>query len=409
MQKQTDAKTLSLGVARANISPPVGIKSAGYAVRGPLTAFHDPLYATALVFSDEATGKRGVLVSCDLIDLDAETVREIRAAVQRRMGIAEGLISVVCTHTHYGPDPYRDKASSLVMAYRANLINLIAGAVEEAYARVGPAYLDIGWGTSDIGINRREKTPDGRIVLGNNPTGVIDRAVGVARFAAAEGYPLVTLVNFQTHPVSQDSRTSHISADYPGRMRDVVEMLTGAPCIFLQGACGNINPVIKAPCYDSARTLGTRLGCEVVKVWETLAPKPVSGLDIASASVDLPRMMYGSLDSATRLLAALESDIARLRDEGVFEGVVSWAEKRRDRVCAAIESWTTGVPLAPLTVQVQSWRVGTWALALSPGEVFNQIGAQVKAQSPFENTFFVGYANDAIGYIPVPEAYAEGG
>ncbi|MBN1873369.1 MAG: hypothetical protein JXA33_03995, partial [Anaerolineae bacterium] len=80
-----------------------------------------------------------------------------------------------------------------------------------------------------------------------------------------------------------------------------------------------------------------------------------------------------------------------------------------DRAAAALESWETGTPLEPVSAEVQALRVGEWAIVTTPGEVFNQIGVQVKATSPFPHTFFVGYANGSIGYIPVPEAYLEGG
>ena len=41
--------TLQIGIARAEITPPVGIPMVGFAGRGHATDVHDPLYATALV------------------------------------------------------------------------------------------------------------------------------------------------------------------------------------------------------------------------------------------------------------------------------------------------------------------------------------------------------------------------
>jgi neutral ceramidase len=404
----TQSDTVKIGVARANISPPVGMPSAGFAARGPLRALHDPLFATGLVVADGPT--RAALITCDLIDLDAETVAEVRREIHQRMGIAEDHVSVTWSHTHYGPDPYRDKANSYVMAYRANLIHLLAGLIEEAASDLIPAYFSVGWGTSYIGVNRREKREDGRIVLGQNPEGPIDRAVGVLRIDNSQGVLLATVVNFQTHPVSQTGRTDHISADYVGQMREIVEQLTGSPCLFLQGACGNINPVIMEQCYEPARTLGTRLGCEVVRVWETLTPQPTQGLQVRSKRIQLPRLRYGSRENAEARVQALEDDLARLKaSEDACEGSIKWTEKRLARARAALESWTTGQPLDAIETELQAWRLGNVALILAPSEIFNQIGAKVKVQSPFEPTFFVGYANDALGYIPVPEVYAEGG
>lgn len=407
MSISVSEKTLTVGVARSDITPPVGIKSAGFAARGPLTCPHDPLFTTALVFAEGT--RRAALVVCDLLDLDAETVNCIRQHVHQRVGIPENDITIACTHTHYGPDTFRDLSDPIVQAYHANLIHVVVGVIEAAAASMQPARFDVGWGESDIGINRREKLPSGEIILGQNPKGPIDRAVGVLRIDTFDGTPLACIVNFQTHPVSQTWQVDHSSADYPGKMREVVETLTGAPCLFLQGACGNINAVRMEPCYEPARSLGVRLGCEVVGIWETLKPEVTTGLDVMQQTIDLPRTRYGSQEEATTLVAALEREIEQLEMDGAFEGRVAWAQKRLARAREAVESWTTGTQAEPVKAELQAWRIGDLALITTPGEIFNEIGVQVKTRSPFAHTFFVGYANDSIGYVPVPEAYTEGG
>ena len=45
----------------------------------------------------------------------------------------------------------------------------------------------------------------------------------------------------------------------------------------------------------------------------------------------------------------------------------------------------------------------------SPGEVFTELGQSIVARSPFPGTIFSGYTNEAIGYVPTPAAYSEGG
>jgi hypothetical protein len=409
MSQETTPQTISVGVARADITPPVGIKSMGFAARGPLTRLHDPLYATALVVADGE--RRAALLSCDLLGLDDDVVSDVRADVERRAGIAPGDVTVTCTHTHYGPDAFRTRDDPLVDAYRTNLIHVLGGVVEEAAASVAPALLGVGWGESHIGVNRREKLPDGRVILGQNPTGPIDRAVGVLRIDAPDGTPVACVVNSQTHPVSQASQVDHISADYPGKMREVVEMLTGAKCLFLQGACGNINAVIMEPRYEPARTLGTRLGCEVVRVWETVAPEPVTGLDVAGTTVELPRIRYGSAEKAEEVVRTIESDLERLRADAQHApaGRIDRYERRLGWARDAADSWRTGELPEPVEAELQGWRIGPFAFATAPGEIFNQIGVQVKEGSPFQDTFFVTYANGYIGYVPVPEAYPDGG
>jgi hypothetical protein len=44
-----------------------------------------------------------------------------------------------------------------------------------------------------------------------------------------------------------------------------------------------------------------------------------------------------------------------------------------------------------------------------PGELFTEIGAQIKAESPFARTYIIGLANGSIGYVPTRKAIGEGG
>lgn len=419
------ANPIEIGIARADITPPVGIPMVGFAGRGPSTRVHDPLHATAMAVS--CNGDQAVLIALDLLQLNAETVAGFRKQIQEASGIAFDCITLACSHTHYGPDvdragkqsaspgPGLADVSERVEAYRLHLGYKLAGLVQEAQQNVQPVRMGIGWGSSDIGINRREKTPDGRIVLGNNFDGPIDRQVGIARIEDTAGKPIACLVNFATHPVAQTGRQRAISAGFPGKMARVVEKLTGAYCLFLQGAAGNINPVSGFRQPDLQRTeayhkpsdsLGVRLGCEAVRVWETIAVDDVQGLKLASKTVNLPRYMYGDLESARQLDQELEEE---LNSEKLSGGPKYWAELRQLRVQEAIQSHQTGAPLESVEAELQAWRMGNLAFVTAPAEIFTENSTLVKDQSPFDHTFFLGYTNGSIGYVPTVEAYPEGG
>ena len=45
----------------------------------------------------------------------------------------------------------------------------------------------------------------------------------------------------------------------------------------------------------------------------------------------------------------------------------------------------------------------------APAEIFTENGALVKRESPLDDTFFLGYTNGSIGYVPTRDAYPEGG
>jgi len=44
-----------------------------------------------------------------------------------------------------------------------------------------------------------------------------------------------------------------------------------------------------------------------------------------------------------------------------------------------------------------------------PGEVFVAYQHQIKACSPFANTFVLAYTNGNIGYVPTEDAFPQGG
>ena len=398
---------LEIGLSRVDITPPVGIEMRGFAAREPSIGIHDQLKATSLVLSDGTV--RAALVSCDLCSVDAALVKTIREETRMRTGIPESQIAVACTHNHYGPEVSERESAADVMAYRRILKFHLAGAIQQAQANMDKAAMGTGWGESHIGINRREKLPDGSIVLGQNPEREIDRQVDIIRFEDSKGSATACTVNFACHAVCQGPKMRLMSSDFPGKMREVVENLTGTTCIFLQGACGNINPILMEHSYEPARRLGAQLACEVAKVWEEIETGPVRSLAVASKTIQVPRYDYGSGDRADARAATLAQHLEELRAEGATEGLVKWAEIRHRRTTEALESWKTGKPMPKILAEIQVWGIDDLGIAFAPAEVFNEIGVYVKKHSPFSNTFLVGYANGQIGYVPIREAYGEGG
>ena len=60
-------------------------------------------------------------------------------------------------------------------------------------------------------------------------------------------------------------------------------------------------------------------------------------------------------------------------------------------------------------VEVMALRVGDLAIVGLPGENFCETGLAVKRNSPAAMTMVVGLANDAIGYLPTRDSFAQGG
>jgi len=284
----------------------------------------------------------------------------------------------------------------------------LAGIVAEARTKLTPVRARIGRSESDIGINRRERLPDGRTILGRNPAGPIDREVIVVRLDRTSGEPVACLLNFATHPVSQSGAARLISADFPGYAREVVENLTGTTCLYLQGACGNINSVIMKEGLESPRTLGKRLGGAAIQAYETAEPLQLTPIAVAQAEAKLPAKTYASVAEAEKAVQALQAEYDRAEESG-NRGRLWWAKHRLDRATAALESLRTGKPLPPVLAPVWGVALGELGLATGPGEIFCEIGMAVKGAGVFPHTMYVSNTNGSIGYVPVAEAYPDGG
>src|SRR4029079_8720188 len=66
-------------------------------------------------------------------------------------------------------------------------------------------------------------------------------------------------------------------------------------------------------------------------------------------------------------------------------------------------------PVVTRDLEFWALRVNDIGLVAVSGEPFAELGLEVKRRSPLPHTFFLGYSNGCIGYLPTPAAFAEGG
>jgi neutral ceramidase len=385
---ETMSQALQVGVGRATITPPVGIYQIGFGRKSGSRSIHDDLYATVLVMGNGQN--RAALVNCDLLFLHPEVISRVRADVGRRTPIPPSNVMFCCTHTHSGPIVYAlPDSDERDRGYVENLVYQLSGAVCMANDDMREAHMGVGHGCVQIGINRRARRPDGTMAIGENPEGPVDTEVGVIRFDTPDGTPIAVVVNYACHPVILGPKSLAISADYPGQTRKVVEQITGAKMLFLQGASGNINPLGGVrDNYRNARWLGTMLAGEVLRTYETVTLTPLTALKTISRSLQVP---LEPLPEEVRPPAPQTARTAAHRPW-------PWRVEVQD------DEGQLSTP-----VEMQALGLNDTVIVGAPGEVFVEIGLEVKGQSSVPDTFFAGYTNGCIGYIPVPEAYPEGG
>lgn len=439
---------LYAGVARADISPPVGIAQMNWGSQTHVRAVGiDPagMKATALVLSD---GEQRFA----MVDVDRIFVAGLEPAIEeasRRTGIPEAHIRIGASHTHAGvmvspakgpPGLNLAPLADMAERYRLNLIDKIAGIVAEADAGLEAAHMHGGRGTGTININRRVRAEGSRPpAVGRNPDGFVDRELVVFRIDDAQGEPIAVIANFQCHGTVLAYENKVISSDWIGMARATVEhAFPGALSLVFQGAAGNQGPIEGfsgdlAVAHRLGQTLGHQIAAVAMQIetvrrvptfegfvestanqarqhWRVRGPRDAR-LAFASRIVDVPRRTYSESE-----IEGMRSRLQKARSQlesrtgGPDPRTRHQAAARVRRFADLLEQWTRPVDPSPLQVEVQALRVGDLAIVAMPGEPFAEIGKAVKESSPFEFTMFCGYSDGVGGdYIPTADEYAHGG
>lgn len=434
---------LRAGVARSTITPPVGMTMAGYAAREGAAKDRDSeLLATALVLDDQQT--RAAIIALDLVFLQEPLVTALRQAIGDRLGIPRSNVLLNFSHTHCGPTSeglqYDDDEhqSELRQAYALRLRIEMPALAEMASHRMGPVRVGTGVGEARIGINRRELQDDGSVILGENPSGPVDHEVRVVRIDDLSGRPVAVIFSHGCHTVTMGPKCLRWSSDYVGPARDLIEQNTGALSLFLQANAGDINPVAGiGPNEDNTNEknrTGRILGAETLKVHSAiytesvrgprtlvgslakipyypripLEREPADAIGIREEMLELPLQALPDTQTAETIFAKWDSEVSSLLARKLSGGPLNVARHFRHWATKLRKAVAQGAKPA-VQIPVQALRLGEIAIVAVPGETFTTQGLDVKRNSPFAHTLFLGYSNGCVSYIPTPDAYPKGG
>jgi len=410
-----DARALQVGMAQVRITPPLQTPMAGYYHERGAAGVHDDLYARAIVI--EEGGVKVALVSLDLITTRRHHVLAARQAIEARTAIPGSHVMISATHAHTGPILAtmsarrigQDGVNSLVDEYSEALPHWIAEAVVEADRRLAEASVHAGMGTEEsLAFNRRFHMTDGSV--GWNPgklnpkiikaAGPIDPDVGVVRFQKQGAGVLGVYVNYAVH--LDNVGGDFFSADLPFALSHSLGQVLGEDLItvYTTGACGDVNHVDVGwgepqKGHGNAARMGVVLAGSVLKTWPELVQ--VNGpLRVTSEIVELP---LAPVEEAEIELARTVVRDGNDRGRANFMKLVK-AHQVLDVADQQGEPWA-------VEVQVITLGNGLAWVAL-PGEIFVQLGLDLKLDSPFRYTMVAELANGSIGYVPNVRAYPQG-
>ena len=417
--------TLRAGAATVAITPPSGRLMDGYgARREPSRGVHDALFARVVVLeTDEgAPTARWAIVSCDLLGMHASITSEVRHLAEKRVGIAPENLLVCATHNHAGPDGLRGGMfSRLNERLAASLVERIVGALEEAVKTLRPVTLKLGRAIIEsVSQNRRD------------PDGPIDPTLRVLLVDGGEG-PIATVLNFACHATVLSGENLMLPAEFPGVACRLLQEQTGAPALYLQAACANVNPVWIKQDFENVERAGQIVGGAALRLvgelravgpgqrahnirWDEFTEKPVPGriveprLRAARQEIELPM----------REFLPDEEYVSRIEKLGAKVALTSKGSSERRRVMAQLtgyqnERWAAAWARRQLDktaqrTEVQALSLGEGlALLALPGEFFVETADVIRERCGVEDLLIACYANDYVGYVIPAAAYDEGG
>lgn len=372
---------LRIGVASADITPPVGVALAGYGPRSGKVAdsVGHPLRAECLTCEGE-TGAWALLTS-DVCGYPGWVVRRVRERICRSTGLPATGVLIAATHTHSGPasmEAYAAELGRIDRDYEVELEDTLVRLMQEAWRQRQPGAFEIAEGAApELASNRRVRSDGAWTNEWRDPQGrhdgYFDPALMLTGVRRTDGSLDALMVNYGCHPVVLGPSSLAISADYPGYLKHALESSGLArTALFVLAGAANINPRVCIEVgAEHPRRMGEALAARARQASSGL--RPARGGEVRSASIPW------TLVSARSWAAGSE-------------------RRRGDRI----------------ETEVMALRAGGLVILGIPGELFSEYNERFRTMASeteggADQTVIVSMANDAVGYLPVDEAFDQGG
>lgn len=428
--ENSEQKVFKAGAATANITPFLGGALIGEWNQPPATEVHDELHVRCLILDDGTT--KLAFVVADLLGLHQDLTDAAKRLISKRMDIPASNVIISAIHTHsavsaMGIGEKRESWGDFGTfdRYQEFVIQRIADVVQLADSHLEPAR--IGWGSVAVPEHvfvRRWKmknpviNPFGeydQVVMNPGhgdsnkltPAAVPDPDVSFISVKSTEGRPIALFANYSLHYVGGTLK-GHISADYFAVFCDQIQKLLDAEKqdppfvgIMSNGTSGDINninfsgsPEKNAP-YAKMKYVGMDVAQKVFEASRSIAYHDWVPLKAKQKEVVL-KVRKPDIKMVERAKTVLA------RPDSVKPS--HWLEKK-------YAAWTLDQLKKPdqVSICLHVFGIGDLGVASIPFEVFAETGLEVKAKSPFKQTFVIGLADGYWGYLPTPAQHELGG
>ena len=227
-----------------------------------------------------------------------------------------------------------------------------------------------------------------------NPDGPRDDEAMAVAVRDASGAPIASLFQYACHPTCLGGY--ELSADWPGAATRSVEAATGAPCLFVQGCCGDVRPNFTTPNGNF----------RPATVPESHAAGAVIGAEVL-------RLLGGHLTTVSPGLGGEVREIglefATVPDAAELRGIADGGDPRRTAWARFLLSRPERLgPAAPFRVHRLDLGPELSILGME-GEICVGYGFAAKASAGGRFVLPAGYADGCTAYIPTAEMFPQGG
>lgn len=384
---QCISQNFKAAVVKKSITPDRSLRLINYGGRQS-TGIHDSIFHRIIVMDDG--DEKFFLVSTELCFISPSTYDEVAEILHDKYDIRSKSFWWSVTHTHSTPgigthglartirpgsrESYAIPPDPL---YTKIVVDQLVEGIGEAINQLEFAQLGVGWGYSNANINRRARDIHGNTRLGMNPDGAVDRRIGLLKITKSDDQSIMALIaNYPIHGTVIGAGGTEISGDAPGIVSEYVESEIGAPLVFINGGAGNLAPIYSTYPSPSAGHLDqfkALLGDNIIKAQ-------------ANIKTQLPniRLKLGEL----LFRAPMKKD-------------VEWPPE----LINYHNQETQEVNLSIRFLKIND-DIGIWS---APLELFCEISNEIRDKSPFAYTFYFGYTNGWLGYLPTEEEFGYGG
>jgi hypothetical protein len=398
---------LKAAAAAVNIEVSDSLPIGGWITPRYTSGSDAPIRAQVIVITD---GKTKVCMgSCDVTTLHRDLLDEIGHEVEVKYGIPFNNFMFGATHSHGSPvqTNWSDKTAdqSFNLAIKKAVIEAI-GLANEKLNNTGSMDLYFALGDATIGQNSRLIMDDSSILwvptiykFGyNRPTGPYDPQLPVLAFKDKQGKLETIVFNHSTHNINMPNPVPSRSPSFYGTASQEIEKELGGTVVFLPGAEGSTH--VFDDCPTSERVFRVEEG--IKKAYAKVEKRDIDRLVSVKKEFEFTIRTFNEEEQQK----AVSDYCNRWLKESIYwhaePGPIIQAFKNGREHVAALQGKTQ-------KTWMQVILLGDIAFVGVPGELFAELGMEIKRRSPFRYTYVVGLVNDYIGYLPDDEAFKLGG